>query len=121
MAEHGGGGQKASLGATMENFIDTAIVDFTHMTVLIYLVREAKAGCTAGDVSKVIGDPKKVVQRVFDRFKELGMVRVSGGLLSKKYFYEREGPKALLVSKLLKLWEHRQGHEIVLKRVLAPK
>ena len=121
MADFGARREGASLGKPMESFIDNAIPDFTHMTVLIYLVREGREGVTVGEVSKIIGDPKRVVQAVFERFLKLDMVRVEAKLLSKKYHYQREGARAHLVSKLLKLWEHKEGHEIVLRRILATK
>jgi hypothetical protein len=121
MADFSGKKSGVALGKQIEQFIDQALLDFTHMTVLLYLVREGKSGCTPGGISSVIGDPKKVIQQVLDRFQKLGLVRISGGFLSRKYFYEREGPRAMLVSRLIKLWEHKQAHEVVLKKVLTPK
>jgi hypothetical protein len=121
MADFGGKREETSLGKGMEEFIDTAILDFTHMTVLIYILREGRDGVSVGQICSVIGDPRKIVQGVLKHFVELGMLRATGGILSKKYLYEREGPRAHLVSKLMKLWKHKDGHEIVLRRVLAPK
>lgn len=119
MAAFGGGKkQKVELGKQLESFLAGALPDFTHMTVLMYMVREARDGCSTGDIAKFIGDPKKVIQAVLDRFLKLEIVRTSGGLF-KKYFFNREGPKAALVHRLLKLWEHPHTHELILKRVLG--
>ena len=116
-----GGKKQFSLGPKIEGFIREALPDFAHLTVLMYLVRQAKGGCSAGEVAKFIGDPKKVTQKVLDRFERLEMVRVAGGILGKKYAYERNGPRALLVDRLLKLWEHPQAHDLVLRKILEPK
>ncbi len=113
-----GGSKELELGKNLKAFIKSALPDFTHMTVLMYMVREAREGCSTGDVAKFIGDPKRVVQKVIDRFLQLEMLRTSGGLF-KKYQFRRDGPRAELVVRLLKLWEHPQTHDAVLKRVLG--
>lgn len=113
-----GGRKELELGKNLEAFIRSALPDFTHMTVLMYMVREAGEGCSTGDIAKFIGDPKRVVQKVIDRFLQLEMLRTTGGLF-KKYVYRRDGPRAELVARMLKLWEHPQTHDAVLKRVLG--
>ena len=115
-----GGKKDLALGPALDRFIAAALLDFTHMTVLMYMVREARGGCSVGDIAKFIGDPKRVIQQVLDRFLGLELVRVSGGIF-KKYAYQREGPRAGLVVKLLKLWEHPEGHQMVLRKILEPK
>jgi hypothetical protein len=121
MAEFGGRREEARLGEAMENFIASALLDFTHMTVLIYLVREGRTGVTASDVAKVTGDSRRTVQGVLDLFLQLEIVRLEKKLLGARYHYQREGPRAHLVASLLKLWEHKEGHSLVLKRVLGRK
>ncbi len=118
MAAFSGKKQKVELGKQLESFLADALPDFTHLTVLMYMVREARDGRSTGDISKFIGDPKKVIQRVLDCFLKLEIVRTSGGLF-KKFHFNREGPRASLVSRLLKLWEHPQTHDLILKRVLG--
>ena len=113
--------QDLQLGRNLEEFISVALRDFTHLTVLMYMVREARAGCSAGDIARITNDPKPEIQAVLDRFRLLNMVREAGGLFARKYMYEREGPRAHLVSALLKLWEHKSTHDEILRRVLAPK
>ncbi len=120
MADFSSKPEKVELGKAMDGFISTAIRDFTHMTVLIYLISEGRDGVTVGQISSVIGDPKKVVAGVVKHFEGLGLVRMVGGVLSKKYMYEREGPRAMLVSKLMKLWAHKQGHGVILRKILTP-
>jgi hypothetical protein len=120
LAEFGGRGA-VQLGKNLEEFISIALRDFTHMTVLMYMVREAREGCTAGDVAGVTSDPKPVIQAVLDRFLQLQLIREAGGFFSKKYIYQREGPRAQLVVNLIKLWEHKGAHEEILRRVLAPR
>ncbi len=115
------GQQPIDLGKTMGDFIDQTLPDFTHLTVLMYLVRRAKGPCGIGDIAGETGDPKKTIQEVLDRFEKLGVVRTSSGFLSRKYALDREGPRMELVARLIKLWEHPQSHEAVLRRVLAPK
>jgi hypothetical protein len=120
MAEFGSQ-KEVKLGAQIEAFVDKAVPDFTHMTVLLYLVKETREGQTVGAITKVTGDAKAVVQAVLDRFERLGLLRVSEGFLSRKYAYERENQQAAMVSRLIKLWEHRETHHLILNRVLAPK
>ena len=115
-----GGQKQLSLGPQFEAFIDSTLLDFTHMTVLLYMVRHGRDGCSPADIAGITGDSKRVVQKVLQFFEEQGLVRSVGGLLSKKYVYEKEGRQAQLVFNLLKLWEHKQTHELVLRRILAP-
>ncbi len=118
-----GGAKKKELvlGTKLEEFISIALLDFTHMTVLMFMVREAGGGCSVGQVAKVTGDSKAAIVKVLDRFEQLKVVRSSGGLFGKKYAYERNGPRAELVSRMIKLWEHRAAHELILKKILAPR
>lgn len=111
--------QQIELGKGLESFISAALPDFTHMTVLIYLIRQAKDSCSAGDVASTTGDPKAAVQAVLDRFEKLELVRCSQGLLGRKYAFHREGPRAELAIRLIKLWEHPQSHETILRRIFA--
>ena len=113
--------QQIDLGKSMGEFIDSALPDFTHLTVLMYLVRQAKGPCSCGGIAGETSDPKRLIQGVLDRFEKMGLVRVSSGFLSKKYALDRDGAKMDLVSRLVKLWEHPQSHEVVLRRVLTPK
>jgi hypothetical protein len=114
-------GQQLDLGKSVGDFIDAALPDFTHLTVLMFLVRQAKAPCTVGDIAGETGDPKRTIQAVVDRFEKMGVVRTSSGFLSKKYALDRDGPRMDMVGRLVKLWEHPQSHEVVLRRVLTPK
>jgi DNA-binding transcriptional ArsR family regulator len=107
------------LGRNLEDFISEVLPDFTHFTVLMFLVRQARGFVSAGDVAEITGDSKGTVRAVLELFKERGLVEVSGGFLSTKYAYRRDGPKAELVVRLLKLWEHSQTHQAVLCRLLV--
>jgi hypothetical protein len=109
------------LGKGLENFIDTALPDFTHLTVLLYLMRKARGPCTAGEIAEETGDPKKTIGDVLERFERLEMVQPSAGLFTRKYQLNRQGAKMDLVARLVKLYEHPQAHEAVLRRVLTPK
>jgi len=113
--------QPLDLGKSVGEFIDAALPDFTHLTVLMYLVRQAKGPCTVGNIAGETGDPKKTIQDVVARFEKLGVVRSSSGFLSKKYVLDRDGPKMEMVGRLVKLWERPQSHEVILRRVLTPK
>ncbi len=115
------GNQQIDLGKNLTGFIDSALPDFTHLTVLMYLVRGARTPVTPGQIADETGDPKKMIQQVLDRLEKHGIVRISSGFLTKKYALDREGAKMELVTRLVKLWEHPQTHEAVLRRVLAPK
>ncbi|MHC4915629.1 MAG: MarR family transcriptional regulator [Planctomycetota bacterium] len=122
LAEHARTGEEGLvLDKQLEEFIRIALLDFTHMTVLMYMVREAREGCSVGQIAKVTGDSKSVIQRVLDRFDELDMVSRSGGLFSRKYAYDRGGPRAELVSRMIKLWEHRSAHELILQKIFTPR
>ena len=116
-----GGKKDIQLGKKLDGFIKSALPDFTHMTVLIYLVRGSQEGCTAGNIARLTGDPKREIQKVLDRFKGLELVRVSGGLLNRKYAYEHGSPQAQMVTNLLKLWRHPQSHGVILRKILDPK
>jgi hypothetical protein len=116
-----GARKQLDLGKAMDGFIADALPDFPHFTVLMYLVRQAKEPCSAGDIAAVTNDPKKLIQDILDRFLGLELVRTSGGLFGKKYLFERQGPRSELVTRLIKLWEHPQAHEAVLRRILGPK
>jgi hypothetical protein len=113
--------QTVDLGKGLCALIDEALPDFTHLTVLMYLTRNAKGPVTVGEVADQTGDPKKAIQAVLDRFEKQGIVRCSVGFLSRKYAVDRESLKMELIGRLVKLWEHPQSHEAVLRRVLAPK
>jgi hypothetical protein len=72
MSEHLGdlrSSQSIELGKGLCGLIDDAFLDFTHLTVLMYLVRTAKGPCGPSDIADVIGDPKKAVQAVLVRFE----------------------------------------------------
>jgi hypothetical protein len=116
-----GARKQLDLGKAMNGFLAEALPDFPHFTVLMYLVRQAKEPCSAGDVAAVTNDPKKLIQDVLDRFARLELVRTSGGLFGRKYSFERQGPRSDLVYRLIKLWEHPQAHEAVLRRILGTK
>jgi DNA-binding transcriptional ArsR family regulator len=119
LASLGGSRQPLELGKAIEGFIAATLPDFTHFTVLMFLTRQAKGFVSAGDVAEVTGDSKRTVGAVLERFKELGLVEASGGFLSTKYAFKREGQQAELAARLLKLWEHSQTHQIVLCRLLV--
>jgi DNA-binding MarR family transcriptional regulator len=109
------------LGKGIEKFIEAALLDFTHLTVLMYLVRKAEGPCTPGEIAEDIGDPKKTIADVLERFEKLAIVRSSPGLLTRKYLLDRQAAGMELVIRLIKLWEHPQTHGAILHRVLAPK
>ena len=117
----GSGAQPLDLGKAIGGFIDSALPDFTHLTVLMFLVRNAKTPCTAGAIADETGDSKRTVQAVLERFEKHGMVRSVPAFLSKKYALNREGAGMEVVGRLAKLWDHPQSHEAILRRVLAPK
>ena len=113
--------QTVDLGKGLCALIDEALPDFTHLTVLMFLIRSAKGPVTVGEIAEATGDPKKAIGAVVDRFEKQGLVRCSTGFLSRKYAVDRESIKMELIGRLVKLWEHPQSHEAVLRRVLAPK
>jgi DNA-binding MarR family transcriptional regulator len=113
--------QQVDLGKGLESLITAALPDFTHMTVLLYLMRQAKDAVSASDVAAATGDPKAAIQAVLDRFEKLELVRCSQGLLGRKYAFHREGPRSELAIRLLKLWEHPQSHEVILRKIFAGK
>ena len=111
--------QQIELGKGLESFIAAALPDFTHMTVLIFLSRLVKDTCSVGEVAEATGDSKAAVQAVLDRFAKLELVRCSQGLLGRKYAFLRDGARADLAIRLLKLWEHPQAHELILRKIFA--
>jgi hypothetical protein len=112
-------GQQVDLGKGLESFIAAALPDFTHMTVLIYLVRHVKGTCSVGEVASASGDSKAVIQAVLDRFQRLELVRASRGLLGTKYAFARDGVRGDLAIRLLKLWDRPQTHETILRRIVS--
>lgn len=117
-----GGGPRqpqVEIDKAVEDLIASALPDFTHFTVLMFLTRQAKGAVRAEDIAAVTGDSRETVGAVLERFGELGLVEAAGGPGPAGCAYRRDGPLAGAVAKLLRYWEHSRTHQTVLCRLLV--
>lgn len=111
--------KQVSLGKGLDGFVASALPDVAHLGVLTYLVHNSKEQHAAAGIAEAVGEPKGAVQDALERFEKLGLVRRASGMLARKYGFAREALSAELAVRLIKLWEHPQTHETVLRAVLA--
>jgi DNA-binding IclR family transcriptional regulator len=108
--------QKIDIGRKLKEFVSLAVPDMTHIMVLARLVEAGRDGCSLSHLRTGVQASKSEVNAVLALFRKLGIVE-SRGLIAKKYYLPRAEPKAELAVRLVKLWEHPQGHASVLEAI----
>jgi hypothetical protein len=107
---------KIDIGRKLTEFVSLAVPDMTHIMVLARLVEAGQGGASLSHLRTGVQAPKSEVSAVLTRFKSMGILE-SRGLIGKKYFLPRGEPRSELAMRLVKLWQHPQGHASVLEAI----
>lgn len=110
--------RKVDLGGPLESFIGLAIPDVHHILMLDRLVRAGKDGGTPAALRENVDVPKASASTALNHFEKLGLARAKRNLMSKTYTMVRDGTRADLAIRLVKLWKHPQAHQSVLQAIL---
>ena len=110
--------KQVNLGRSLEELIALAVPDVLHVWVLARLVGAGKEGCSVSQVAVGADAPRSAVTAALERFEKLGLARSRRRLMSRSYVFAREGARADLAIRMVKLWKHPQAHGSVLNRIM---